>query len=145
MGYLPFLIIGGAVLLYFNSQKNAAGHLIFFPGTITDMAFEDGTPVAYITVIVQNTSNATLQVNSIAANVFSNNTLIGNISQFQPITIPGNSQVALPVKVTFFLMGAVSDIINAFQLGHFSQTLVFDGQVNVGGVQGALKLSYKVG
>lgn len=143
--YLPLLIIGGGILLYFNAQKSAAGHLIFFPGTITGMEWEDGSPVAYVTIIVQNTSNATLNLNSIAANVFANNILIGNISKFQPAVIPGNSQVAIPVKLTFFLLGAVNDIISSFQLGHFSQSLVIDGRVNVGGVQADLNLTYKVG
>lgn len=141
----PIMLIGGAIALYLYTQKSAAGHLLFFPGTVTAMDMESGGPVAYATIVIQNTSNATLTINSLAANVTSNNQLVGNVSQFNAVEIPGNSQVEMPVKITFQLLGIVNDIIRAFQTNNFKQDLQIVGYVNAGGVQADLKITYKVG
>ncbi len=143
--YGPILLILGSIGLYFYTQSKAAGNLVFFPGTITAMDFENTGPVAYGTIIVQNTSNATLSINSIAANVFTNGQLIGNLSEFGEVLIPGNGQAQIPVKITFQLLGIVNDIVQAFKTGHFKQDLSIEGYVNAGGVQAELKLTYKVG
>lgn len=138
------LIAAGILGLYFWKQKEAAGNLIFFPGTITGMAFEDATPVAFLTLQIQNTSNVDIQINSMAGNVFANGVRVGNVSNFDPVMIGRNSQGYLPIKVQFDLIGIVQDIIRAWQGGVFRQTISIEGFVNAGSVQVPISLVFKV-
>lgn len=144
---MEYLLIGlaAAIGVYFYKQKEAAGHLIFFPGNITGMGFEDSTPLAYMTIQVQNTSNVNIDLYSLAGQVFANGILIGNVSNFNSVRITGNSQVLIPITVQFFLIGAVNDIIRAFQTGSFNQDIQIEGYVNAANFQVPLKLNFKVG
>lgn len=140
------LLVGALVLgIYFYKQKQAAGNLIFFPGTITAMAFEGSTPTADLTLQIQNTSNVDIDILSMAGNVFANGIRVGNISNFSPVRISRNSQTLLPVKVQFDLLGAVNEIIRSFQTGQFNQELKVEGFVNAGSVQVPVSLVFKVG
>jgi hypothetical protein len=139
------LLIGGAVGIYFWNKGKAANRLIFFPGAITDAFFENNIPYAEIELIVQNTSNVSIQLNSLAGNVFSSGTLVGNISTFTPVKIQSNSQGAVPILIRFKLLGIVNDLLNAFQYGNFQRELTIEGSVNAEGVAVPLSLTYKVG
>lgn len=139
------LLIGGLLVgIYFYKQKQAAGNLIFFPGNITGMAFEGATPTADLTLQIQNTSNSDIDILSVAGNVFANGMRIGNVSNFTPVRLGRNSQTLLPIKVQFDLVGAVNEIIRAFQTGHYTQVLTVEGFVNAGGVQVPVSLVFKV-
>jgi len=145
MGPETLLLIGAGVLgLYFWKQKEAAGHLIFFPGNITGMQFVNSTPVVSLTLQVQNTSNVDLHLNSIAGNVLANGQLIGNVSNFTPVIIARNSQTLLPLTAQLQPLGIVNDIIRSFQTGSFAQDISIQGQANVGGVQVDVLLNFKV-
>jgi LEA14-like dessication related protein len=98
-----------------------------------------------IELIVQNTNSSQLYVQSFAGNLFSNSYLIGNVSSFQQIMIPGNSQRIFIVNVKLQPLGVVNDIINAFQTGSFTQFLKLDASANVDGVQLPVQLEFKVG
>lgn len=146
MGPEWLLIAAAAALgLYFYKQNEAGGNLVFFPGTITSMAFEGATPMADFTLQVQNTSNVTLQLYSIAGNVYDNGVLVGNLSNFNALQISPNSQTIIPIKAQFQLIGVVNDIIRSFQTGSFSRELTVNGYANVGGVQVPVNLVFKVG
>lgn len=138
------LIAAGILGLYFYKQKEAAGNLIFFPGNITGMDFENSMPVAYLTLQVQNTSNVDIDLNSMAGNVFANGIRIGNVSNFSAVRLSRNSQVLLPIKVQFDLIGITNDIIRAWQGGVFRQTITIEGFVNAGSVQVPINLAFKV-
>lgn len=144
---MEYLLIGLATMLglYFYKQKDAAGHLIFFPGNITGMGFDNSTPYAQLTIQVQNTSNVSINLYSLAGQVYANNILIGNVSNFSPVTITGNSQVLIPVTIQFFLIGAVNDLIRSFQTNSFSQDISVEGYVNAANFQVPLKLTFKIG
>lgn len=144
---MQYLVLGIAALLglYFYKQKEAAGHLIFFPGNIVDMGFAGSSPVASLTIQVQNTSNAGIDLNSIAGSVYANGILVGNVSNFNPVHIAGNSQTLIPLTVQFNLLGVVNDIIRAFQTGSFRQDIMIDGYVNAGSFQVPVQLKFNVG
>lgn len=144
-GIEALLLLGGFTLLYFGNKAYSAGNLTFFPHRFTGMAFEGITPVATIELIVQNTSNTDFTLNSLSGNVLVQNTLVGNVGNFSPVYIPGNSETVIPLKIRFLLISLVDDIIAAFQTGHFDKELVFDGTVNANGVQVPLNLTYKIG
>lgn len=138
------LIIGAGVAAYFYLRARAAGRLLFFPGNVQGMAFEGATPVAYLDFIVQNTSNADIVLNSVAGNAYANGYLVGNISQFQPQVIRGNSEIRFPVSVRFMLIGIVNDIITAFQTGSFHQDIQIEGTANAEGIPVRLDLKFNV-
>lgn len=138
------LLIGGGAALWLLTKSNAAQRLVFYPGTIQGMAFEDFTPMAYLDIIVQNTSNADLTVNSIAGSAYANGYLVGNISNFQGVTIRRNSESRLPVTVRFSLIGIVNDLINAWQTGSFRQDIIIQGTANAEGFGVPLDLKFSI-
>jgi hypothetical protein len=139
------LLIGGAGALWLLTKQSAAKRLVFFPGAIQGMAFEGATPMAYLDVIVQNTSNADIAVYSIAGTAYANGYMIGNISNFQGVTIRRNSESRLPVTVRFNLIGMVNDIINAFQTKTFKQDIIIQGTANAEGFPVPIDLKFSVG
>ena len=114
-GLEAVLLLGGLGLLYIWNLSNAAGNLQYFPGNIT--GFDLFPPTIYVTLIVQNTSNVTFTINSLASSVFSDTTLIGNVSDFIPVTIPGNSQGSIPLSVKLLPIGLANEIISIINGG----------------------------
>ena len=144
-GLEALLLLGGAALLYVLNQTRSIGNLNFYPDRIASMAFEGMSPVAYATVLVQNTSNVSIELNSLVGSLFMNDTLVGNVSNFTPLLIQDNSETILPLKIRLQLIGIVNDIIDGFQLGNFHQDLRFEGTVNANGVQVPLSFTYTIG
>ena len=144
---ITLLLIGlGAVAVYYMNLGRSAGNLVFYPGSLlSGFSFEDSMPVIYTEVLVQNTSNVAITIYSMAGNVSANDTLVGNLSDFTPVTINPNSEGSIPIKIRFQLLGIVSDIMNAFNTGIRSQTLNVEGSANGNGVQIPVKLTYKLG
>lgn len=138
------LLFGGVGLLYYLTKGKAARNLTFYPGGVQGMAFQDLTPMMQLDFIVQNTSNADVALNSIAGNAYSNGYLVGNISNFQGAIIRGNSETRVPVLVRFNLIGAVNDIIDAFQTGNFSQDITIEGRANGEGISVPIELKFQV-
>ncbi len=146
MGVLEVaLLLGGVAVAYFLNQANAAGHLVFFPGNLGGLSFEGINPVIQGSILIQNTSNTSFTFNSLAASVTSGDTLVGNVSNFTPITIGPNSEGQLPISVRLLLLGAANDVIDAIQNKYISKKLILDGSVNANGVQVPLKLEYSIG
>jgi len=141
------LLIGaaGIAAYVFYSKARALADLVITPGPITDMGFQDATPVATVTVLAQNTSSTGILINSFAGNVFSNNILVGNAFSFQPVLIPGNAQVPVIINIQFKALGIVADIIRAFQQNNFSQDIQVQGFANVSGWQLPVNVDFKFG
>lgn len=139
------LLLAAAGLLMFSlvSKAQQIGRLIFYPGKVKSIDMLNLS--MSIELIVQNTNSSQLYVQSFAGNLFSNSYLIGNVSSFQQIMIPGNSQRIFIVNVKLQPLGVVNDIINAFQTGSFTQFLKLDASANVDGVQLPVQLEFKVG
>lgn len=139
-GFEVVLILVGLVAINLFNKASAAGHLITFPGRITSLSF-DGVSA---TVLLQNTSNSDLTINSLAGNAYADSTLIGNISSFQPTMVPANGQVELPFTVRFMALNLVNEIINAIQSGSFNKPITIQGFVNGSGVQVPLDITYQL-
>jgi hypothetical protein len=141
------LLLGalGAGAFWLYSKTRALGDLIFSPGAVTGAAFSGSSPLLNVTILVQNTSGSSLQLNSFAGNVLSNGNLIGNVSNFSPITIPGNSQLLMPVTLLLQPIGIVNDIIQAVQNSHFIQNISIKGQANVNNFQLPVNVNFSVG
>lgn len=144
---------GGEVLIYLAiaaglyiwNLGRAASNLNYFPGNITGYSIQGFSPAVYIELIVQNTNNVSFTLNSLAGNVFTDGTLIGNISNFMPVEIPGNSQVPIPLTLTLQPMGLVNEIIEIITGGVGGRDIRIQGSVNANGFQEPFSIDYKVG
>jgi hypothetical protein len=141
------LLFGAAGLLawWLYSKARALGDLVFSPGTVTGASMLGSSPLVNASIVVQNTSGSSLQINSFAGNVLSNGTLIGNVSNFSPLLIPGNSQINMPVNLLLQPVGLVNDIIQSIQNANFTQSLSIEGNANVNNFQVPVKVNFSVG
>jgi len=135
-------VVGG---LYFFNLYRAAGNLVMFPGNIIDFYFDGATPVLRVNLIVQNTNNVSFTVASIAATVSANGSMIGIVSNFTPVVIPGNSQAAIPLTLTLQPIALVNSIIGIVTGGAGQQDIVIKGSLNADGIQAPIDLTYKLG
>lgn len=138
-----------AVLVGYNlfARKNAAGTLNFLPGNLKAIGSDGITPIVTVGLLVQNTSNQSYTLNSIAGTVYANNDgntyNIGNVSSFEQQRISPNSQSELTVEMRLALIGLVSDVINSISSG-YGQDILFKGYANVEGVQIPIVINYKL-
>lgn len=131
--------------VYFYSLYHAASNLIFFPGNITGFSLNGLSPTLQAELIVQNTNNTSFNVMSIAASVTSNGTLIGNVSNFSPFQIPGNSQATIPLTLVLQPIAIVNNIIGIITGGSGQTELSITGSLNADGIQAPISLTYKLG
>lgn len=141
------LLYGGLGLFAFAlySKARALSNLIFSPGQVTGMSFQDSSPLLRFSVAIQNTSSASLTINSLAGVLFSNGTMIGNVYNFVPLVIPANAMVYADVNVQLKTLGIVNDVIQAFTSKSFTQNVNFEGYANVMGAQFPLQFAFTVG
>lgn len=146
-GLEALLLIAGVAGLYFWTQKNAAEHLVYIPGRILNLSLNSGSPVVTAELVIQNTSNVDFTINSIAGNVTSNDTIIGNISDFVPVVVPANAQGSLPLNLTLIPIGIVNQIISILSGNSGPTQIPLDiaGSANVNGIQVPFELNYKIG
>lgn len=127
------------------SRKAAAGNLNFLPGTVLSLDMQGTSPVLLVSMVVQNTSQQTFTLKSIAGDVMSNNYWVGNVSYWLPQVIAPNQQSTIKLEIRLALIGIVQDIINAFQYGNFQQEIVLKANANVDNIQVPINSKYKVG
>ncbi len=144
-GLSVLVVLAGAAGLYFWNLSKAAGNLIYFPGNITGFQLDGISPIIYVDLIVQNTNNVSFTINSLAGNVLSNDTIIGNIKNFTPIELAGNSQVAIPLTLQLQPIAIVGDIISIITGAVGERELRVHGTVNANGIQAGFDLIYKIG
>jgi LEA14-like dessication related protein len=137
------VILAGIAGLYLWNLSKAAGNLTYFPGNIT--GFHLLPPTIFLELVIQNTSNIEFTINSLAANVTSDGTQIGNVSNFTPVVVPSNSQGAIPLTLSLQPIGLVNDIISIITGGNGSRTILIEGTVNANGMQQTFSLPFKVG
>jgi LEA14-like dessication related protein len=142
---IALIAAAGAVAWWLYSKTRALGDLIFSAGSVSGVQFSGSTPIVSANILIQNTSGTDLQINSFAGTVSSNGTVIGNVSNFSPVVIPGNSQVSMPITITLQLLGVASDIVNSIQTGSLKQSLALSGQANVNNFQLPVNVTYQIG
>lgn len=140
-------MFGAAGLIAYSllRKASAAGTLNFYPGGVYALKWEDGKPVIYFNITIQNTSNQGFQMNSMAGNVYANNILVGNGSFFGEVNILPNSQGTLKLRIEMLLLGILNDIIDAIENGNFKQVLELEAYANVDNIQIPVNLTYTVG
>jgi LEA14-like dessication related protein len=142
---VALLLLASAGGLYLWNLSKAAGNLIYLPGTFTGFSLSGISPEISATLVVQNTSNLSFTINSLAANVLSDGTQVGNVKSFVPTEIPSNSEASVPIILTMQPIGIVNEIISIMTGGVGTRKVVITGSVNANGMQQAFSVEYKLG
>lgn len=140
------LLIGGALIAYNAVAKGSAlQSLNFYPGPVSSIKMEGTSPVITFSLIIQNTSNQSMILRSLAGNLYANGYLVGNVSAFSPVRINPNGQTSLLVTGKLSLIGIVQDLINAIKGNGFKQNLSFEARANVDKYSIPINIKYSVG
>lgn len=135
--------------LNFLLKGRALKNLVFAPGSVQDIAFEGANPIIRVSAIVQNTNSVGFTINSMAGNVFSDDAgsavLVGNIYNFTPLLIPGNSQSVIILNIRLFPLGLSNLIAQAIQYKNFTKNIHVDAAVNIDGLQFPLEIDFVAG
>lgn len=126
-------------------KSSALMNLVFHPQSIKNLRFEGATPILTMGLAVQNTSNQSFTLQSLAGEIYVNSYLVGNISTFVPQNINPNSETVLYIDARMSLLGIVNDIITAISNHTFAQTIVLEANANIDNLQAPIKLNYKFG
>lgn len=137
--------IAAIVGLTLWSKARAAATLIFLPGGISQIGFDNSTPVVDLTLVIQNTSSSGFTLESLAGNLYCDNTYIGNISSFVPVRVDGNTETVVPVKARLMLIGLVNQIIQAVATKNFTKKIEVRGFANAGFVRAPVNVEFTVG
>jgi len=141
-----FLLAAGGLLLYSLIRKGAGlATLNIFPGKVQGITFSGFTPILKFGLGVQNTSNQSFTLNSLAGSLYVDSTYVGNISSFVAQTIGPNSQRIIELSAALQSVSIVNEIIRAVETGSFQKTISLKGMANVGGTQIPLLLDFKTG
>jgi hypothetical protein len=107
---LALLGLGVVALLYVGNLAVAGNVLQCYIQSVNFTGLTSGT----IVLVVQNPSNASIELNSMAGTVSANGSLIGNISNFQGgVAIPANQQVPVNITVNLSLASLIGGLYSA--------------------------------
>jgi LEA14-like dessication related protein len=127
----------GIVGLWLYSKAHTGTSLQFVP---LGASWSGGA--LQVDIGVQNPTNDTLQLNSLAGSVFVNGTIIGNVSDFTPRLITANQQTAIQLTYTPNLLGTAAAILNQVNNGGGIQ-IAINGAANVNGISLPINLTFQ--
>lgn len=126
------ILLGVGALLLFNfANLGVASNVLQYYIQSVDFT---GITTGRIILVVQNPSNASILLNSMAGTITVNNTTLGNISNFQGgVTIPANQQVPITINVVLSLSGLVSQLYDTLTKpnGANAMNFIIAGNANI--------------
>lgn len=129
------LLLGlGAYLLY--SKANTASSLQFLP---LGANWNGGT--LQIQVGVQNPTNGTLTLSSLAATAYVNGTPTGNVSDFTPAIIAPNAQTPIQLNFNPNVIGIAQDLLSELNT-QSAMNISLKGTANVNGVSLPVNINF---
>jgi len=132
--YFPFLIVGGAVALYFLSKSGAAGKLrVYFKSISFGKTKGFKLPEIFAVFRIVNPTNTPLTIDSLAGDIYFNKNLLASVQNLSKVTINANSELMYQVKIessAFSLVQTLYDYIRNKQ----KITVSFEGTVNSSGI-----------
>ena len=129
-GTIAVIGVGILALMYFGGLGAAGNDLQYYIQTVDFTGLTTGK----IVLVVQNPSNVSILLNSMAGTVTVNGTNVGNISNFQGgVQIPANQQVAVNVFVALNLGALISSVYTALTspAGNNAMQFVIAGNANI--------------
>jgi hypothetical protein len=128
------VLLGVALIgLIYVGNLGVAGNVLQYYIQAIDFT---GITTGRIVLMVQNPSNATIQLNSMAGTITANGQTLGNISNFQGgVSIPANQQVAVTVNVVLSLSTVLGDLFTILTspTGQNQLNVVISGNANING------------
>lgn len=151
MNATPIVLgLGAYLAIKLFAKKAAADKLSYFVQKVS-LRFSGITPVLEIIIGVQNPTNTTINLGSIAGDLYINDNYVANIFSYQLVPIAARSATLYPISARLSLSGLIGegkDIVEAISTGQYNtllnQSLKFKGYVNAEGVTMPLQFSYKV-
>lgn len=132
--YFPFIIVGGAVALYFMSKAGAAKKLrVYFKDVSFGKSKGIRIPEIFARFRLVNPTNTPMTVDSIAGDIYFNKSLLASIQNLNKITINPNSEILYPVKIETSAFSLIQTLYNYLQ-NREKITVSFEGTVNSSGV-----------
>lgn len=127
---LILLALGAGAVYYFEQLNTASNSLqVVFQGVRINGPFN-----YTLNLIAQNVSNATLELNSLAADVTVNGNDLGNISNFTPVTIGPNSSTAVNVTLAPSVLSIPGTVQALLQNPTGSFDFKVNGNMNINGL-----------
>lgn len=140
------ILLAGAGVAYWYYKKYEAAKVINYNIASVALNFQGVFPILKIILNVQNVSNQSIMINSMAGNLYINNTNVGTVSNFQETIIKGNSQTPYEITVKLNLLGVVSDLVSLITNGTGNaQTLQLVVNANVEGMIIPVNAKYQIG
>jgi hypothetical protein len=132
------VLIGlGIAGLWLYSKAHTGSSLQFVP---LGASWDGGS--LHVDIGVQNPTNDSLQLTSIAGQISVNGTGIGNVSDFTPTLIAANRQTPITLTYKPSLLGIGLTILNQVNSGGGVQIGV-SGSANVNGIQLPVNLNFQ--
>lgn len=138
------VFIAGLILLNKFAKGSAASNLTFNIAGI-DFSFAGLVPTMTLSIAVQNTSSQSLTINSMAGSLYINGEYAANVSSFQQLTIPANTEQVYKINLRLSITGVINSVIDIVS-GKSSDTanIRFAGTVNFENLQLPVDLTYKL-
>jgi hypothetical protein len=139
--------LGGVIAIEMLNKAQALGSLNFYPGKAKSLSWDGATPIIKAELLAQNTSNKQFVINSIAGNIYTDNYLVGNVSQFNAINVPSNKQTVIILEFRLRLIQIANILVQAIQGQGFVKVVSTELDANVEGFPQAIPidLQFKIG
>lgn len=130
------IIIGAFIAYLLYSKVNTGASLQFLP---LGASWNGGT--LQIQVGVQNPTNGSLSLTSLAATAYVNGTASGNLSDFTPALIAPNAQTPIVLNFQPSIIGIAQDVVSELN-SQGAMTIAVKGTANVNGVALPVNLNF---
>lgn len=142
--YLPVILLAAAVGFYFWRKAGAAKNLkVYFAGL--NLAKGSGLiPNIFAVFRLVNPTNSSLQITSIAGDIFLNGKLVAGFSQVEKFEILPNSESAYKIKITPSGFTVALSVIDLIKSKGKNLTASFNGTINADGINLPINQTVKV-
>lgn len=137
------LIVGVAFLGYVLLSRAKAVSALRF--VVTAIGFDISnllSPIVNVTILVQNPTPSALTLYSLAGSVSINGMPSGNVSFFQPTTIPPNNQTQITIQIRLADAAIIQDVMNFINKGTSQVLIDIEGNANVNNAVVPVSLSF---
>jgi LEA14-like dessication related protein len=139
------LIVGAGLILWsFISKSNVINSLRILINRI-HVEFSGLSPVITLYIVVQNPTNDTFTIYSLAGDVYVNGNFVGNVSNFTKFTVERNSQLEVPIVLKLSIVSLISQVVDIVTgKSAAGGTVQLRGNINLDNQQFPVDIAYKI-
>jgi len=119
--------VGGLILYKYAGLAVASNDLNISFNSIDISNF----PNANVSILAQNVTNTPITINALVANLTAQNSQVGTLSLFNPVTIAARSQTVINLNFTASVFGLPTSVINTITNATGNLTFNIQGNINV--------------